>query len=648
MAAHELAVAHARLHRDAILGRIRTTLGAATPEWLATLPSSTDGDPEAALASFQARHGRALPAARLAPADARLLFAAGLIEDDVRFGSLFAALQEPLPSRRPCVGLLSWLLADPELDPADLMERAQALANQGMLTITNREDPRSEWVPRLPVAIWDLLHRGRIVPASLPPTLRHFPAGEFPDLSDVVVTGELADAAKRLPDLVVDSGISAVILRGMQGSGRRTLLGAVAKQLGMDLLVHDGQPGDEGWQVLGPLAELGDALPVVTARPGPGETLSLGELPGMARTLGVILGRSGGVSGAPTHRAVSYELGPAGPAQRMALWAQAAQAQPEDFSDIVGSFLLTPGVIARAGRLATAGAAADGRNGITPTDVRSACRGLARHSLETLATRLSPLERAEPPVLGAAASAELDTLLARCRHREGLADGDSMIGGTANRGVRALFTGPSGTGKTLTARYLGQQLNLDVYRVDLAAVVNKYIGETERNLDTVLARAEELHVLVLLDEGDSMLARRSEVNNANDRYANLETNFLLQRLETFEGIVVITTNAGNRIDPAFGRRIDVTVDFPPPDADLRWRLWRAHLPSDSNADPELLAVVARRCVLTGGQIRNACVHASLLSLQFGVPIGDAELMAALAREYRRMGAAFPMDPEAGR
>jgi SpoVK/Ycf46/Vps4 family AAA+-type ATPase len=245
-------------------------------------------------------------------------------------------------------------------------------------------------------------------------------------------------------------------------------------------------------------------------------------------------------------------------------------------------------------------------------------------------------------VLGPGASTELSTLLARCRRREQLAASDGAWRGTVNRGVRALFKGPSGTGKTLTARHLGAQLNLDVYRLDLAAVVNKYIGETERNLDQVLARAEELDVLLLLDEGDALMTRRTEVGNANDRYANLETNFLLQRLETFDGIVIITTNAGNRIDPAFLRRIDVTIDFALPDADQRLQLWNSHMPAEHNISAAVLDDVARRCALTGGQIHSASLHARLLSLERATPVHNDDLLHALSREYRRIGASFPL------
>jgi SpoVK/Ycf46/Vps4 family AAA+-type ATPase len=186
---------------------------------------------------------------------------------------------------------------------------------------------------------------------------------------------------------------------------------------------------------------------------------------------------------------------------------------------------------------------------------------------------------------------------------------------------------------------------MDVYRVDLAAVVNKYIGETERNLNQVFSRAEELDIVLLLDEGDALMTNRTDVRNANDRYANLETNYLLQRLETYEGIVVITTNAGSRIDSAFLRRIDVTIDFVPPGAPERWLIWQSHLPPSHTASPALLEEVASRCALTGGQIRNAALHAALLALGNGSQVSDTEVEAAVQREYSKAGATCPLRPK---
>src|SRR5207302_9271403 len=138
------------------------------------------------------------------------------------------------------------------------------------------------------------------------------------------------------------------------------------------------------------------------------------------------------------------------------------------------------------------------------------------------------------------------------RHRERLRGAvGEVLGDQLNAGVRALFSGSSGTGKTLAARLLASALQMDLYRLDLSSVVNKYIGETEKNLNRVFAHAEELDVILLIDEGDALLTKRTGIQNANDRYANLETNYLLQRLEGYEGIVLVTTNAVDRIDSAF-------------------------------------------------------------------------------------------------
>src|SRR5207302_3813082 len=138
-------------------------------------------------------------------------------------------------------------------------------------------------------------------------------------------------------------------------------------------------------------------------------------------------------------------------------------------------------------------------------------------------------------------------------------------------------------------------------------------------------------------EGDALMTRRTDVNTSNDRYANLETNFLLQRLESYEGILLVTTNAGERIDPAFRRRLDVVVEFRAPDAAERWAIWQLHLPQVHGAGDGFVEEVAARCQLTGGQIRNAVLHASLLALKDGGEIAGEHLELAVRREYRKAG-----------
>ena len=150
--------------------------------------------------------------------------------------------------------------------------------------------------------------------------------------------------------------------------------------------------------------------------------------------------------------------------------------------------------------------------------------------------------------------------------------------------MRALFTGPSGTGKTLAALWLANRLGLPLYRVDLAAVTSKYIGETEKNLATLLARAEASEVVLLFDEADALFGKRTEIRDSNDRFANAQTNYLLQRIETYDGIVLLTSNSRARFDPAFARRIDMMLELQLPGPAERRDLWRAHLGADHALD----------------------------------------------------------------
>jgi SpoVK/Ycf46/Vps4 family AAA+-type ATPase len=176
-------------------------------------------------------------------------------------------------------------------------------------------------------------------------------------------------------------------------------------------------------------------------------------------------------------------------------------------------------------------------------------------------------------------------------------------------------------------------------------VINKYIGETEKNLERVLSAAEELDVILLIDEGDALLTNRTNVANANDRYANLETNYLLQRLESFEGIVLITTNASDRIDPAFQRRMDVVIEFRNPDTNERLEIWNLHLPEHHSVPKSWLETIAIRCALSGGQIRNAALHASLLALEQNSVLDQQQLEAAVRLEYRKAGQVCPLPPQ---
>ena len=320
----------------------------------------------------------------------------------------------------------------------------------------------------------------------------------------------------------------------------------------------------------------------------------------------------------------------------------------EDLDGICRQFRLTSGAIHRSADLARVHARLAGRSAIAVSDVQQATRSLNRQVLDTLAQPLPALGDWSELAACDETLQELLTLESRCRHRERLPGSVSAtLAGQMTTGVRALFTGPSGTGKTLAARILASVLKMDLYRLDLSSVVNKYIGETEKNLSELFSRAEELDVILLIDEGDALLTQRTNVQTSNDRYANLETNFLLQRLESFTGIVIITTNAGERIDSAFQRRMDVVVEFRAPEPAERWAIWQLHLPAEHRVDPALLREVTARCNLTGGQIRNMMLHASVLALNDGGFITSAHLKAAVQREYRKLGGVYPLRAQYG-
>jgi ATP-dependent 26S proteasome regulatory subunit len=206
------------------------------------------------------------------------------------------------------------------------------------------------------------------------------------------------------------------------------------------------------------------------------------------------------------------------------------------------------------------------------------------------------------------------------------------------RGLSALFAGPPGTGKTMICSLLAKELGLELYRIDLSQVVNKSIGETEKNLGRVFDEASRGQVMLLFDEADALFAKRTEVKSSHDRYANLEVNYLLQRMESHEGVVVMTTNSETAIDPAFRRRIRFRIRFPAPDESQRLALWQGMMPIEAQVAPDLdLRVIAQKFPLAGGNIMNALVRAATAAQADGGAIQQHHLMRAAQLEYAEMG-----------
>jgi AAA+ superfamily predicted ATPase len=295
--------------------------------------------------------------------------------------------------------------------------------------------------------------------------------------------------------------------------------------------------------------------------------------------------------------------------------------------------------MARASRLARARL----RPGDTPEQQHhklvDACRSTASQRLSRLAHRISPVFCLADVVLPEPARRQLDEIVSNVRLAGRVFD-DWRFGERVpyGRGVAVLFHGASGTGKTMAAQAIAQALGIDIFALDLSRVVSKYIGETERNIDAVFADAQRCGAAVLIDEADALLGKRSEVKDAHDRYANIEVAYLLQRMESFEGLAILTTNIRQNIDQAFVRRLRFVIEFPRPDARARAAIWRLCLPADTHALREAdFHLLARQADLTGGHIRQITLRAAFAAAAADTTIGIVQLQQAMNAELTKLG-----------
>ena len=279
---------------------------------------------------------------------------------------------------------------------------------------------------------------------------------------------------------------------------------------------------------------------------------------------------------------------------------------------------------------------------MTAEDLRRGARAQNAAGLERLARRVEPAVGWDDIVLPDAARGQLHDLAARARNRDRvLVEWRMRQGGGRGRGVTALFAGDSGTGKTMSAEVIAGELGLDLYTVNLATVVDKYVGETEKNLERIFAEAGGVNAVLLFDEADAIFGKRSEVRDAHDRYANIESAYLLQRMETFDGLAILATNLRSNIDEAFTRRLDMIIDFPAPDetsrlVDLAALPARRRCPCAADLD---LDFCARAFTLSGGNIRSAATTAGYLAAGADRPIGMPELISAVAAGIPQAGPA---------
>jgi SpoVK/Ycf46/Vps4 family AAA+-type ATPase len=316
---------------------------------------------------------------------------------------------------------------------------------------------------------------------------------------------------------------------------------------------------------------------------------------------------------------------------------------------LAGRFRLTPAQIAGAAASARAQAlwrAAAGEreaslaaSPVSVSDLFAGARAQSGAELERLARKLEPKRGWNDIVVPPDQTAQLHEICdqARLRHLVYGAWGfDRKL--STGKGLNVLFAGPPGTGKTMAAEVMASALGLDLYKIDLAQVVSKYIGETEKNLERIFAAAESSNAILFFDEADALFGKRSEVKDSHDRYANIEIGYLLQKMEEYDGIAILATNLRQNIDEAFLRRLQSIVDFPFPDENYRRRIWEVMFPPEAPLGTDVdFAALARDVRLAGGSIKNIAVAAALDAAAEERAIGMKHLIRAARRDHQKLG-----------
>lgn len=341
----------------------------------------------------------------------------------------------------------------------------------------------------------------------------------------------------------------------------------------------------------------------------------------------------------------AFEFPMPGFGDRTRLWQDAITATGVDASSLApalaNQFLLTGGRIHGAARMARTNALLRGRDAsqLTKADFETAARAQSNQGLRRRAQKADAAHQWSNLVLPPRTLQQLHEVCAAGKYRSVIYSEwgfDSRL--LQGKGLNVLFCGPSGTGKTMSACIVARELGLDLYKIDLSSVVSKYIGETEKQLSEIFREAQSSNAILFFDEADAIFGKRSEVKDAHDRYANIEVAYLLQKMEEYEGIVILATNFRKNIDDAFTRRIHYIVEFPFPEERYRERIWRSLMPGSAPLAEDVdFGFLGRQFELAGGNIRNVVLAAASLAAGTGGAIRMEHFILATARELQKMG-----------
>ena len=329
--------------------------------------------------------------------------------------------------------------------------------------------------------------------------------------------------------------------------------------------------------------------------------------------------------------------------QRADLWNSmfedfAVNLPEKDIITLAGQFALSSAQIIAASSTALSLALQEGRS-LESADLFKAAQFHSGHHLPELAEKIEPRYSWEDIVLPETPINMLKELILMVRSRPIVLEqwglGKKLA---ASNGISALFAGPPGTGKTLAAQIIANELGIDLYRIDLSTVVSKYVGETEKNLEKIFSEASESNAILFFDEADTIFGKRSEVKDAQDRYANLEVGYLLQRMESYNGLAILATNLKANLDDAFTRRLQFIINFPFPDQEYREKIWEVLIPPTLPIDEDIdLELLAKRFKLAGGNIRNIIMSAAYYAAENGQKVTMPHLLHGARREIQKMG-----------
>jgi hypothetical protein len=571
-----------------------------------------------------------------------LLVVAGLPDEHEGYAAVLRCLH-PSGLPRPTVGLAAQLLCTDESERHELRTTlvSGALVTSGLLRVID-DGPLPERTLQLPGSLWMELAGSHIVLPYAAADAAPVTAGLEDWLDSAAVSRAVAAIAanERCTVLVVDEDARTAVARGVvlvaaagRGSSAGGLpLGEQAPDAAALLALHALTRGDV------PVLALsardggepgGSPVQILPAHPGPL----------------VLCARPGDAVGHAGRTLLVLRTEPIAIDARRRMWARLLPELEEHSGDLAARLALEPMVAARVASDVRARAWLDRRAPVA-ADVAAAARGRSLGALPAGVTLRRPVADWSTLVLQPDRVAQLHAAVARLRHQATVLDEWGFLRRRPGaRGVRMLLSGPPGTGKSLSAEVLASALGVDLMVVDISRVLSKWIGETEQRLAEVFDAAEPAQAVLLFDEADALFGKRTEVSDAHDRYANQETAYLLQRLERFEGLAILTTNLRQNIDEAFTRRLEFVVEFDEPQRDQREALWRAHVPDGAPLAGDLdFAELAAHYTVVGGLIRNAAVAAAFSAAADGGAITREHALLALQREYEKHGRAFPGRP----